>query len=251
MNRINLRELNFFKKNGYLKLTNIFSNQEIIKLKRYVNEIEKFKEKKKKYMIYYDNLNGVKFLTRTENFLPYHKKIRQFLKNKKISNLVDNLINFKSVIFKDKINWKYPKAKGFEPHQDAQVWEYLYPKIKTFLSLSISVDKTNKKNGSLEVVGKMHRKGLLGNNKSAINIELVKKMKWKRINTNPGDIIFFDSYTPHRSGMNLSNSPRRIIYLTYNAKKDGNLRKEYFFNKRKNFPPNIDRIKGKKYKYKI
>lgn len=251
MNLVNKKDYNFFKKNGYLKLTNVFSNQEIIKLKKYVNEIEKFKEKKNKYMLYYDNFKGVNFLTRTENFLPYHKKINQFFKKKKISSLVDALIKYKSIIFKDKINWKYPRAKGFEPHQDAQVWEYLYPKIKTFISLSISIDKTNKKNGSLEVVGKMHKKGLLGNNKSAINKKLVKKMKWKRLNTNPGDIIFFDSYTPHRSGTNLSNSPRRIIYLTYNARKDGDLKKEYFINKRNSFPPNIDRVKGKKYKYLI
>ena len=40
-------------------------------------------------------------------------------------------------------HWKHPNANGFEPHQDAQVWEYLYPKIKSFISLAISVDKTN------------------------------------------------------------------------------------------------------------
>ena len=42
-----------------------------------------------------------------------------------------------------------------------------------------------------------------------------------------------------------------MIYLTYNAKKDGNLKKEYFKNKRQSFPPNNERKKGKKYKYLI
>ena len=76
-------------------------------------------------------------------------------------------------------------------------------------------------------------------------------MKWQSIYTKPGDLIFFDSYTPHRSGKNSSKKPRVMIYLTYNAKKDGNLKKEYFTNKRKSFPPNIEREKGKKYKYLI
>ena len=42
-----------------------------------------------------------------------------------------------------------------------------------------------------------------------------------------------------------------MIYLTYNAKKDGNLKQKYFKDKRKSFPPNIERKKGKKYKYLI
>ena len=125
------------------------------------------------------------------------------------------------------------------------------PKIKSFISMTISIDKTNKKNGCLEVVGGEHKKGLFGSNKSAIKKELVKSFSWKKIPTLPGDIIFFDGYTPHRSGKNLSKKPRRMIYLTYNAKKDGNLKRKYFENKRKSFPPNIERKKGKKYKYLI
>ena len=83
-------------------------------------------------------------MTRTRKFLPYVKQIKNFL-TKKIQNIVDKLLGHKSIIFKDKINWKYPKAAGFEPHQDAQVWEYLYPKIKSFISMTISIDKTIKK----------------------------------------------------------------------------------------------------------
>ena len=55
----------------------------------------------------------------------------------------------------------------------------------------------------------------------------------------------------NRSGPNKTNKARRMMYLTYNAKKDGDLRKEYFKNKRISYPPNIERIEGKKYKYLI
>lgn len=251
MNKIETKYRNFYIKNGYLKISKIFTNKEILLLKKYVADIEKLEPRKKKFMIYYDTLGKKKIMTRTENFLPYHKQIKKFFNKKKIQNIVDKLLGHKSIIFKDKINWKYPKAAGFEPHQDAQVWEYLYPKIKSFISMTISIDKTNKKNGCLEVVGGEHKKGLFGSNKSAIKKELVKSFSWKKIPTLPGDIIFFDSYTPHRSGKNLSKKPRRMIYLTYNAKKDGNLKRKYFENKRKSFPPNIERKKGKKYKYLI
>ena len=93
--------------------------------------------------------------------------------------------------------------------------------------MTISIDKTNKKNGCLEVVGGEHKKGLFGSNKSAIKKELVKSFHGKKYQHYRG-YNFFDSYTPHRSGKNLSKKPRRMIYLTYNAKKDGNLKRKYF-----------------------
>ena len=220
MLKLNINQKNFYKKNGYLHISNLFTKKDLKKLNKYIQEIKDFREQKGRYMIYFDKIKHKNVLTRTENFLKYHKKIAQLLSIKRVSSLVDQLLENKSVLFKDKINWKYPNANGFEPHQDAQVWEYLYPKIKSFISMTISIDKTNKKNGCLEVVGGEHKKGLFGSNKSAIKKELVKSFSWKKIPTLPGDIIFFDSYTPHRSGKNLSKKPRRMIYLTYNAKKE-------------------------------
>ena len=251
MSKLKLHQINFYNKNGYLHVQNIFNKTNIEKLKKYIQEIKNFKEIRGKHMIYFDKVKNKKVLTRTENFLQYHKNINQLLSKHKISFLVDQLLKSKSILFKDKINWKYPNANGFEPHQDAQVWEYLYPNIKSFISLAISIDKTTKKNGCLEVVKGKHCNGLLGSNKSAINRKIVNQMKWLPIFAKPGDLIFFDSYTPHRSGKNFSKKPRRMIYLTYNAKKDGDLKKEYFIKKRKSFPPNIERKKGRKYKYLI
>lgn len=243
--------LSFFKNNGFLKVSNFFTVNEIELLKKYVDQIHKLVPKKGKEMIYFDTKGKKVFLTRTENFVKYNKKFKKFLNKKKLINLVDEILGKKSILFKDKINWKYPGADGFEPHQDAQVWEFLYPKIKSFISLSISIDYTNKKNGCLEVVRQKHKIGLLGNNKSSLSKKIVKSFKWEKIYTKPGDLIFFDSYTPHRSSSNKTSKSRKMIYLTYNAKKDGNLKEKYFINKRKNFPPNNERLPGRNYKYLI
>ena len=245
------KNINFYNDNGYLKIKSFFSKNEVNNLKRLINEIEKLKPKKGKHMIYKDLLNKKEILTRTENFYDYHKGIKKFLSKKKIYHLLKKITGHESILFKDKINWKYPGAEGFEPHQDAQVWEPLYKKVKSFFSLTISIDKTTKKNGCLEIAAKHHKKGLLGDNKSAIPKKIVNKLKWKKIYTRPGDIIIFDAYTPHRSNKNYTKKPRRMMYLTYNAKKDGDFRKEYFEDKRRSFPPNNERLKNKKYKYLI
>ncbi len=47
----------------------------------------------------------------------------------------------------------------------------------------------------------------------------------EKLKTKPGDVILFGAYTPHRSGPNKTKKARRMMYLTYNAKKDGDLRK--------------------------
>jgi hypothetical protein len=41
--------------------------------------------------------------------------------------------------------------------------------------------------------------------------------------------------------------PRRALYATYNRAADGNVRDQYFVEKRKTFPPDIERIPGKDY----
>ena len=58
-------------------------------------------------------------------------------------------------------------------------------------------------------------------------------LEYHVVATNPGDIVLFDGYSPHRSGVNLTNKPRRIIYATYNPKSEGDLRQQYYERKRK------------------
>ncbi len=249
--KISKKQKKFFKENGFIKIKNFFNKKELNQLISYVDDIEKLKPKKGKMMMYNDKIKNRNYLTRTENFYEFHLGMKQFLRKKKIKNLLEYLLEDKPILFKDKINWKYPGANGFEPHQDAQVWENLYKNIKSFLSMTISIDASNEKNGCLELVKKKHLQGLFGNNKSAIPKKFTRKFKWLKIKTNPGDLVFFGAYTPHRSKKNKTKNPRRMMYLTYNAKKDGDLRKDYFFNKRKSFPPNIERKKNKNYKYLI
>ena len=55
---------------------------------------------------------------------------------------------------------------------------------------------------------------------------------------------------PHRS-KKLFKKKRRIIYITYCSHYNGKLRKDYFAKKRLEFPPDIERVKNKKYFYKI
>jgi hypothetical protein len=46
-----------------------------------------------------------------------------------------------------------------------------------------------------------------------------------------GQTLWFHSRTPHRSGANLTDTPRRALYPTYNAAAEGDLREDYYREK--------------------
>ena len=56
-----------------------------------------------------------------------------------------------------------------------------------------------------------------------------------RPDVEPGDIVFFDSYAPHKSDTNTTSRPRRALYLTYNAASHGDLRATYYEDKQAEF----------------
>ena len=64
-------------------------------------------------------------------------------------------------------------------------------------------------------------------------------------------MVLFDAYVPHRSAPNLTDSPRRVLYLTYNKASEGDHRERYYADKRKSFPPDCEREAGKDYAYKV
>ena len=93
-----------------------------------------------------------------------------------------------------------------------------------------------------------HQHGLLDmDSDKTLSDEIIDRLHWEALPTQPGDLVLFDSYIPHRSGPNQSTSSRRAAYITYNAHSIGNKRSEYYQNKRDVFPPEIERIPGKDY----
>ena len=247
------KEIKNYKNNGYLVSSNFLKKKDIENLIKWTDEIEKLKETKGKWMKYYDpSLKDKKnfILTRVENFIEYHKKFKRFILSKKILDQLEKIFGAKVVLFKDKINFKYPGAKGFKAHQDATIWKGMYG-IDSFLSVVISIDYSDKNNGRLEIARKKDKIGLIGDGWKEMPKYIENKMYWTPINTKPGDLIVFNDYTPHRSSNNLSNKRRRMLFLTFNNKKNGNHRLEHFKDKRKNFPPNYERKIGKKYIFHI
>ena len=76
-------------------------------------------------------------------------------------------------------------------------------------------------------------------------------MRFVAYPSRPGDVVFFDSYVPHRSGPNLTAEARRVLYVTYNRLSEGDHRTRYYADKRKSYPPDCEREPGKPYVYRV
>ena len=166
-----------------------------------------------------------------------------------LTGLVGQLFGEAGVLFKEKINFKMPGGHGFTPHQDAQAGWNSYASY--FITVMISVDETTIENGCLEMVSGAHGRGLIGELWKPLSETDMKGMHFRPVPTRPGDAIFFDSYAPHRSGPNLTERARRVLYLTYNRGRDGDHRAQYYADKRKSYPPDCEREAGKVYTFKV
>ena len=106
-------------------------------------------------------------------------------------------------------------------------------------------------NGCLEIVSGKHTRGWIGRMWHPLEGEELEGLEFVKYETFPGDVVFFDCFTPHQSGDNLSTKRRRNVYFTYNKYCDGNHLEKYFSDKRKNYPPDNERDANKKYEFKV
>ena len=142
-----------------------------------------------------------------------------------------------------------PGGDGFKPHQDQQAGWGAYASL--FITTLVSVDEATPANGCLELVAGHHTRGLVGKEWAPLTDADMAGMQFVACPTRPGDVIFFDSFVPHRSGPNPTEHARRALYVTYNRRAEGNHRARYYADKRRSYPPDCEREPGKEYVYRV
>jgi len=129
-------------------------------------------------------------------------------------------------LFKDKLIYKPPGAKGYALHQDYISWPS-FP--KSFVTVLIPIDSSTDDNGATEVFPGLHTNGCLSpldGDYHELPLSTIENTAGVKLCLEPGDIAVFDGMTPHRSAPNRSSSWRRQLYLSYNAKSDGGEQRE-------------------------
>lgn len=259
----------FFKEHGYLWIKDFFSDEQVRLIQYWAEKIKLDSQSILDLTSNDDNctkmLPGFFLLVpeannslqacRVEDIMSTYPDLFSFITGT-VTNYISFFLDDPYVLFKDKLNFKWPGGGSFLPHQDFPAYEFCGP--KEHVTAMVCIDTATIKNGCLYVAKNWKKhfqnhpnidqtllekgKAILpyitgGKMHGSIQPEYYEQIEWLALTTTPRDLVVFDSYLPHYSKSNESNSPRRAFFLTHNKLKDGEHRKAYFHLKR-NDPQN-------------
>ncbi|MDZ7676406.1 MAG: phytanoyl-CoA dioxygenase family protein [Acidimicrobiales bacterium] len=170
-------------------------------------------------------------LARSEDLVSHHQGLRALITRGLLPSIAAALLGEDAVLFKEKVNYKQPGGAGFAPHQDATAYRF----VDHHVSCMVPIDPATEASGCLWVASGSHDGPLPTDDGGRIDEGVVRGLDWEPVEVAPGDVLWFDSYTPHQSGTNTTDRPRRALYLTYNAASEGDQRERYYADKRAEF----------------
>ena len=224
---------------GKRVIKNFFTEQEILKISSEVEKMILEQDQIEYIWKYFET--STKRIKRIEYFVNYNSFFAELSNSNKIKNEVEKLLEGEVVLFKDKINFKYKGSENFKPHQDISAgWGNYSDYQATF---AIPLCDMSIENGAI----------LFGSKKYEKLTDNFKDLPEDTPLNNPeemksGDIVIFDSYIPHASYQNNADNVRTILFFTYNLKSQGSHYEAYHKDKFEAVPPDISKVRGKKYK---
>lgn len=253
-----------FQKNGYLWIENFFSSEQMLLLSKWsekahlaAKNILAFNEKGGTFggaipgipIIVAEDSNPLQ-ACRAEDLLTCYPDFYHFIEGT-VTTYLGELLGEPYVLFKDKLNFKWPNGGAFPPHQDFPAYQ-LFPPSKHVTAM-ICIDSATLENGCLQVAqnwretfsgeanldldllkeGRVVLPHVVGGSKhGSIQEAYCKKISWFPLTVSPGDLVLISSFIPHYSEVNRSETPRRAMFITFNKLKEGNYRKSYYHAKR-------------------
>ena len=213
--------LNNFIKDGFILKKNLFTEEEINKLKKFIESSSKKEDDARETK----TSSGKLSITLWNH--PSDDLFGKFSTNERIVKPMEEYLDDEIYHYHSKIIWKKPGDGGFDWHQDYGYWYHnacLYPDMA---SCFIMLDRATKENGCLKVLKGSHKVGRIGHGISNTPeqtadmeriVELEKRHECIYITAEPGDTLFFHANLLHSSEANKSNDSRRTLIACFNTK---------------------------------
>ncbi len=102
--QVSPEQKSFFDQNGYLIVRNILSQDEVINLQRWSQEVHDLPRTAETPWMPYEEINasGKRVLCRTENYANYHPKFNSLLRGSKLLSILGQLAGEDMLLFKEK-----------------------------------------------------------------------------------------------------------------------------------------------------
>ena len=220
-----------FRRDGWLALGGVVPVDELQRIREEVEALERAARDGGPGLYHFEQTDHGPALARCEDFVGHRPLLRAFVCDGPVVETVGELFGGPAVLFKEKVNFKHPGGGGFAPHQDAVAYRF----VDHHISCMVPLDPSTEASGCLYVAPGFEAGTLPTDQRGRIEEAVADTLDWRPVELQPGDLLFFDSFTPHHSGPNVTDRPRRAMYLTYNAAADGDHRDRYYADKRAEF----------------
>jgi ectoine hydroxylase-related dioxygenase (phytanoyl-CoA dioxygenase family) len=256
-----------FQKYGYVWLPNFYSREQVALLRSWAERVDQdaqtllaigqemnisLQELARSFpqaVIVVPERGDSSKVCRAEDLLTCYPDFHAFVQGT-LTTYLSHMLEETYVLFKDKINFKWPGGGAFTPHQDFPAFEFFGP--REHVTAMVCIDAATIENGCLYIAHDW-KKSLPnsifgtdadnvsafvlpyvegGKNHGSILPEICEQLVWLPIEASPGDVVFFDSFVPHYSEVNQSIAPRRALFLTHNRLREGEHREAYYRMKR-------------------
>lgn len=225
--RLDLIDLAAWERDGYLHVPAVLDAAQLDDLRSWVADVADRPAGRSGLLQHYERTETGVQIARSENLAPGHAGFSSLVGEGLIPAMGARLVGEPVVIYKEKINYKLAGGAGFAPHQDAPAYKF----VDVHVTCMLAIDDASAANGGLELVSNRHHELLPDDGDGCIHPDVVADLEWHHVDARAGDLLWFHSLVPHRSGPNTSSATRRALFCTYNARSQGDLREAYYADK--------------------
>ena len=224
---VDVLDLGAWDRDGYLHVPSVLDSVGVADIRAWTDEIAARSSGERGLLQHYERTAHGAVLARTERLIEGHDGFRRLITHDTLPAMATELLREPAVLYKEKINHKLAGGAGFAPHQDARAYKF----VDTHLTAMVAIDDATPDNGCLDVVAGAHRELLDLDVDGCICANVAERLDWRTVPMRAGDMLWFHSGAPHRSGPNATTTTRRALFCTYNAARLGDLRTAYYADK--------------------
>lgn len=232
---------------GWLVMPGLLTENELVDIETWVDDVARWSVVGGPGLHHHEQTASGAVLARSERFADDHVRLGTFIRTGVIADVLGELFGDDVVLFKEKINYKFPGGGGFAPHQDATAYRF----VDHHISVMAPIDAATVASGCLYFAPGHSGGSMPTDERGRVEASYAERLDWRPVEVEPGDLVFFDSYAPHYSDTNTTNSPRRALYLTYNAATLGDHRERYYADKEAEFDREGDTFGDKRVRISI
>ncbi len=236
-----------FGRDGWVVMPGALDGDRIAELTDAVDEVSSWAVAGSPGLHHFEQTATGAVLARSEDFVERQATLRGLIYDGLLIEVLASLLGEPPVLFKEKINYKHPGGGGFAPHQDATAYRF----VDHHISCMVPFDPASEASGCLFVAPGYEAGRLPTDERGRISEAVAETLDWRPVPLEPGDLLLFDSRTPHYSDSNTTTRSRRAAYLTYNAASLGDHRTSYYDDKRREFATGDGKFDGERVRLSI